>query len=134
MFYQWKQKHRDLEKQMGRIEILNEAGNLEVIYFQIPSSIRSFWEKPIISTYKNYIVETVSRDNPEEKVKDFFEKSEYLIFALNHQDRIAEIKRIWCLGWVLYQFISSRLLLIRSADVLSVALNVFFILSQKTDS
>ena len=88
-------KTHKLDQIMGRCEILNSEQNLDVVYFPILKVVTKYWETSVIQTQKKNLINTVSRDNPEEKVKDFLIKSENLIQAVRHRERIANItKRI----------------------------------------
>ena len=113
-----------LDNLMGRVEIINETNDMEVVYFQIPRKIKKFWNTYFISEYRDRLIENVSRDNPEEKVKDFFERSIDLMYAVDHQARLARTKKC-CrgLGHLLYQMISNRRLLIMLTLIITLALN-----------
>ena len=89
----WKSlvKTQKLDKIMGRCEIINEDQNIDVVYFPIPDNVTKYWDTSVIHTQIDNLISTVSRDNPEEKVKDFLIKSEDLIQAVHHRARIAKV-------------------------------------------
>ena len=99
-----------LNNLMGRIEIINASNDLEVVYFQIPKTIQEFWKTYFISEYRDRLIENVKRDNPEEKVKDFFSRSIDLMYAVEHQALLAKTKKLGCgLGRFIYFLISSMI-------------------------
>lgn len=68
----WEKKHKvDIRNYIGRIEILNPQGDLEVVYFPMPALVRLFWKKKAVKEYRDDIIFGVTRDNPEEKVMGF---------------------------------------------------------------
>ena len=73
----------------------------------IPPIVQNFWDKSVIHQIKNEIIEEGSRENPEEKVKDFFKKADDIIYALEHQQKIAQVKRIPLIGYILYILLSN---------------------------
>ena len=73
----------------------------------------------------------MKRDNPEEKVKDFFEKSEHLIYAVEHQGKIAKLKKCCCCGPILFAFANYRNLWYYSFYLVSLALNIMLIATIK---
>ena len=79
---------------MGRVEIINQSNDLEVVYFQIPQTIQKFWNSYFISEYRYRLIDNVKRDNPEEKVKDFFTRSIDLMYAVEHQAHLAKIQKL----------------------------------------
>ena len=79
---------------MGRVEIINQSNDLEVVYFQIPQTIQKFWNSYFISEYRDRLIDNVKRDNPEEKVKDFFTRSIDLMYAVEHQAHLAKIQKL----------------------------------------
>ena len=49
----WQAKHRDfLKNLMGRIEIINDSGELEVLYFKIPEKVKLYWNTFFIKEYR----------------------------------------------------------------------------------
>ena len=94
---------------MGRIEIINGNKNIDVVYFPIPQNVIKYWRTSIISNYRDELIDNVIRDNPEEKVKDFFAKSELLIYAVAHRAKIAKAKGKLCgLGFLLYYALTCK--------------------------
>ena len=56
------------------------------------------------------MIDNVKRENPEEKVKDFFTRSIDLMYAVEHQAHLAKTKKLCCgFGRFVYFFISSKL-------------------------
>ena len=102
----WKKMQKNqkaLQNIMGRIEIINRDKDIDVVYFQIPQDVIKYWNTSIISNYRDELIDNVKRDNPEEKVKDFFDKSELLMYAVEHRARLAQTKGKLCgLGSLLY--------------------------------
>ena len=75
--------HIDMSKIVGRIEVINN-NKIEVIYFPLPPSIRNYWHMPAIREIRNKVIEKINRKNPEEKVADFHERSEELIWYIKN--------------------------------------------------
>jgi hypothetical protein len=75
----WKSTHnaKDLKNILGRIEILNENRQLEVVFFQIPENVVRFWKSHLINNFREDLIQRVKRDNPEEKVNSFFAKLQH---------------------------------------------------------
>lgn len=113
---------------MGRIEILNENGQLELLYFKIPKEIMLHWKAPLIEKVREEILTQIKLENPEEKVRSFLDLSEKLVLAVYHQANIAKIKDyVPMIGWMLYLFVSNRKFFNILSMVLSLGLNIVMV-------
>ena len=83
-------REHGLEKIMGRCEILNNDRNLEVVYFPIPTIVNKYWEKGIIQTQIDELLSEVTRENPEEKVRDYMRMFEDIIKQVRHRESISK--------------------------------------------
>lgn len=82
--YPWYDGLNESFKQyVGSIEIVKED-KLERIYFTIPRIILDIWNKPQIQKLKDHMNYSLNRDNNYEKIEDFFDKSQDLIFELKY--------------------------------------------------
>ena len=63
---------------MKSIEVLNKQDKLQQIFFKIPKETLRVWNLEVIINYRRILTDSVTRNNPEEKVNDLFEKFEYL--------------------------------------------------------
>ncbi len=134
-YVNWREGAKGVDRVMGRIEILNPEKDLEVIYFQIPEVVRKHWRDHFVDRLREEIILDVKRDNPDEKVKDYFEKSDKLIYAVEHQERIARIHKSCCCGGpTLFMFANYRNLWYYSYYALSLALNIMLMATFKEDS
>jgi hypothetical protein len=126
---------------MGRIEILNDKDELEVVYYHIPIKVRKFWNRNFIKEYRNNLIDNVKRDNPEEKVKDFFEKSERLMYAVDHQEMLHSLKHFPFIGKLLYFLITGKfksnfvdkIFLNWFSFLITIALNLIVLLTYQVD-
>ena len=73
---------------MGRCEIINSENNIEIIHYPMPINVMKYWNTTIIQTKAKDLLETVKRDTPEEKVKDYLLKSKELKEAIQHRAKI----------------------------------------------
>ncbi|KRX10412.1 hypothetical protein PPERSA_10511 [Pseudocohnilembus persalinus] len=82
---------RDHKKFIGSIEVVNESSQLQRIFFKIPKSVLRVWNLHIMQEKRNEIIDTVKRDNPEDKVKDLFDKFNNLEHMIEYQNYIYRI-------------------------------------------
>jgi hypothetical protein len=59
---------KEVDEIMGKIEIVNEEGELQILHFPKTKSITEIWELELIQDYKSILIRQISRDNSEEKV------------------------------------------------------------------
>lgn len=67
------------------IEIVNSEGNLERLYFEKPEECKNLKQQT-----KDRVVLELNRDSPTDKVEDFLDKIDNVIFEIQHQTRIKE--------------------------------------------
>ena len=76
--------HHILTQRTGRIEIVR-GDRLERVYFRIPSVC-----KKLPKESKQDLLLTIKRDNQQDKIEDFFERSEYLMQEMIHREKLMQ--------------------------------------------
>ncbi|KRX09314.1 hypothetical protein PPERSA_05983 [Pseudocohnilembus persalinus] len=71
---------------IGSIEVINEQQNIQRIFFKIPRSVIRVWDIDIVSRQRNKMLEQISRDNPEDKIKNLLDKFEELEKTIEYQN------------------------------------------------
>jgi hypothetical protein len=66
-------------------------------------------------------------------VKDFFVKSEALMYACDHQERLHLCKKIPFIGWLLYFFITNKKFLFYGISVVTMLINIIVLSNYRTD-
>lgn len=74
------------EGQTGRIEIVRNE-KLERVYFRIPAICKNLTDKS-----KKDLMWNVKRDNQQDKIEDFFDRSTFLIKEMEHRDALSKNK------------------------------------------
>jgi len=92
------------------IEILDGKGDLGRVHFKMPEFVQLVWGEDDVEEKKQEILQQVKRDNPEEKLKDFWLRTDGLIAVLRHQFRLRKLphklrRRFGILGYVVGNFI-----------------------------
>ena len=73
---EWERKYNiSIQNVVGRIEIQNPNQEIEVVYFPLPAMVSVFWAKQVVKEKREDLLYKVNRDNPEEKVMDFQDRS-----------------------------------------------------------
>ena len=96
LFRQWEaEEGREIVRQIRRIEIVDDEGALGVVYFPMPSWVMAVWTTAHVEAVKKEIVMTVKRDNPEEKLKDFWSQAtSQLIDVVKHHRNIRGLRKV----------------------------------------
>eukprot|EP00736_Rhodelphis_marinus_P011999 Rmarinus@m.12901 len=76
---------------VGRIEVLRGKA-LERIYFPVPSVAREQFRSKVLEQERSSLLYEVNRDNPGEKVSDFLNRMDDIIYVMKHQDRMSQYK------------------------------------------
>lgn len=101
---------KDIVASIRSIEILNEDGMLGRVHFQMPEFVQLVWTSNDVEEVKQEIVTQVKRDNPEEKLKDFWLRTEELIAVLRYQFTLRKLphklyESAGCVGFAFGSFI-----------------------------
>ena len=80
-----KRKGLDINAYNASVEIVGEKGDIQQIYFEIPSHIALYWPYPEVQKAKDYVVQTNDRDSPEEKINDFRRNIDFLLSIMARQ-------------------------------------------------
>ena len=87
---QWKQtsaaQGHSTEKLIASIEVSSQDGSVQRVYFPIPKFVTTYWTYPEVQKAKNKFVWAVSRESPEDKLGDFYDRSEGLIQVMRRQE------------------------------------------------
>lgn len=81
---------------LGSIEIQDEDDELVKVFFKVPSSVSLVWGCNVVQDSSTEILNSIRRDNPEDKLKDLQEKFQYYAAMINHQNNL--------LSWSEYLF------------------------------
>lgn len=73
---------------IGSIEVLNEKSQIQRIFFKIPRSILRVWHLDILLDLRTKVINSVKRDNPEDKVKSLFDSFELIDQMIDYQNNI----------------------------------------------
>lgn len=84
-------KIRRPEKYLASVEIVNVDGRLIKVFFPIARKIKRMWHFDFINSYLMDLLDNINRDNPDDKVRDIFEKFSYFIEIIQHQNSIAKL-------------------------------------------
>ena len=91
----WEERDgKEILAAVRRIEIVDDDGKVGRLYFQMPEYVESVWASNDVEEFKQEIIFTVKRDNPEEKLKDFWYKTDDLVALLQHTHRIQMWRRL----------------------------------------
>jgi hypothetical protein len=55
---------------------------VEIVYFPLPPLTRLYWNWPSVQRFKESMLDNVNRDNPEEKLSDFQQRSLNIIILM----------------------------------------------------
>eukprot|EP00026_Physarum_polycephalum_P000121 Phypoly_transcript_00121.p1 GENE.Phypoly_transcript_00121~~Phypoly_transcript_00121.p1 ORF type:complete len:2101 (+),score=228.03 Phypoly_transcript_00121:347-6649(+) len=104
------------EHQTGRIEIVRNE-KLERVYFRIPSICKNLTTKS-----KKDMMWNVKRDNQQDKIEDFFDRSTFLIKEMEHREVLSKNK--------LFSYLAVRETQLKNlAFILAVIINMLVIWS-----
>eukprot|EP00824_Muranothrix_gubernata_P007553 TRINITY_DN1960_c0_g3_i3.p1 TRINITY_DN1960_c0_g3~~TRINITY_DN1960_c0_g3_i3.p1 ORF type:complete len:634 (-),score=133.68 TRINITY_DN1960_c0_g3_i3:53-1954(-) len=76
-----------LRAHMGRIEILREK-KLEKVYFRVPEICLKQYKNKLVDSAKDKLLYSVRRDNPSDKIVDFFYRQEYIMDVIEWQNEL----------------------------------------------
>lgn len=92
---QWKQDNAaqgyNTEKLVASIEVTSEDGSVQRVYFAIPAFVTRYWAYPEVQKAKDKFLWAVSRESPEDKLSDFYDRSESLIQVMRRQEALRHI-------------------------------------------
>ena len=75
----------DISAYNASVEIIGKQGDIQQIYFPIPSYITLYWSYPEVQKAKEYVVQNNDRDSPEEKINDFRSNIDLLLSIMARQ-------------------------------------------------
>ena len=107
VFRRWEEgEGKQIIGSIRRIEINDDEDQIGRVYFQMPEDVMEVWRSADVVAAKDDIVLNVKRDNPEEKLKDFWLRTDDLLAVIKHQRAIRGLKSspnrcAACLGWLL---------------------------------
>ena len=107
VFRRWEEgEGKQIIGSIRRIEINDDEDQVGRVYFQMPEDVMEVWRSADVVAAKDDIVQNVKRDNPEEKLKDFWMRTDDLLAVIKHQRAIRGLKNspnrcAACLGWLL---------------------------------
>ena len=87
---------------VGKIEVQTPDQALEAVYFPKPPLVSIYFNWRQAKSYRIDLVDGLNRDNPEEKLMDFQEKSERIIILMNLLATIDQLKRKSLAGRLYY--------------------------------
>ena len=96
LFTRWMaEEGKEVIGSIRSIEILlpsdSGEGVLGRVHFQMPEFVQLVWTADDVEEKKQEILQEVKRDNPEEKLKDFWLRTDELIAVLRHQFRLRKL-------------------------------------------
>ena len=80
-----KRRGLDINAYNASVEIIGEKGDIQQIYFEIPSHIALYWPYPEVQKAKEYVIQHNDRDSPEEKINDFRKNIDFLLSIMARQ-------------------------------------------------
>ena len=88
--HEWKQENAaqgyNTEKLVASIEITSQDGSVQRVYFAIPPFVITYWSYPEVQKAKHKFLWDVSRESPEDKLSDFYDRSESLMHVMRRQE------------------------------------------------
>lgn len=127
-----KKRGIDIASFNASVEIIGQQGDIQRIYFTIPSYISSYWPYPEVQRVKEIIVLENDRDSPEEKINSYRKNIDIILTVMARQKVLA-----WSLtppvhaifggkpvapDWVLVLVPRQRVILL----ILCLALNIYY--------
>lgn len=82
------QEQTEFDKHFGRIELVGPNNELQRVYFPLPKAAKTQAKNVLVEKEKSKILESVKRDNPEEKLDDFAELTSHLRDLIWFQHRV----------------------------------------------
>ena len=134
LFRQWEaEEGREIVRQIRRIEIVDDEGALGVVYFPMPSWVMAVWTTAHVEAVKKEIVMTVKRDNPEEKLKDFWSQAtSQLIDVVKHHRNIRGLRKrkggAALFGWIAFNLARTHTLWRWLSILMSAVVNVLMMI------
>ena len=77
-----------MDTYFGSIEIINKEGNLQQIFFPLPTACRAQINNPLVERERVELMDSVNRENPEEKLDNFLDLSISIEHVIQHQHQI----------------------------------------------
>jgi hypothetical protein len=92
---QWKQDNAaqgyNTEKLVASIEVTSMDGTVQRVYFAIPAFVTRYWVYPEVQKAKDKFLWAVSRESPEDKLSDFYDRSDGLIQVMRRQEALRHV-------------------------------------------
>ena len=95
LLLEWKEENAqqgyNTEKLVASIEISSPDGSVQSVYFPIPPFVTQFWPYPEVQKSKHAILYEVNRESAEDKVGNFYELMQGLVYVMRRQERLRRL-------------------------------------------